>query len=224
VTRVLGAVAIALVAAVALGFLVLPVVAIFARVSPGTLLDQLGSGVVKDALVVTLKTSAAAQALVLAFGTPLAWVLASRRFRGRGLLVTLVELPIVLPPAVAGIGLLAALGRTGLLHTSLPFTQGAVIAAVAFVAGPLYVRQAIAAFEGLDPNLLAASRTLGAGPGRTFFRVAASASSARRSCSPAASRASPRRCPSRSTRSSTAASTPRSRSAACSCSSASRSC
>jgi molybdate transport system permease protein len=172
VTRVLGAVATAVVAAIALGFLLLPVVAIFARVPPGTLLDQLGSGVVKDALVVTLKTSAVAQALVLAFGTPLAWVLASRRFRGRGLLVTLVEVPIVLPPAVAGIGLLAALGRTGLLHTSLPFTQGAVVAAVAFVAGPLYVRQAIAAFEGLDPNLLAASRTLGAGPGRTFFRVA----------------------------------------------------
>ena len=170
--RFLAAALTGLVAAVGLGFLVLPIIAIFARVPPGTLLDQLGSGVVRDALVVTLKTSAIAQALVVAFGTPLAWVLASRRLRGRDLLVTLVELPIVLPPAVAGIGLLAALGRTGLLETGLPFTQGAVVAAVAFVAGPLYVRQAIAAFEGLDPNLLSASRTLGAGPGKTFFRVA----------------------------------------------------
>jgi molybdate transport system permease protein len=78
---------------------------------------------------------------------------------------------LVLPPAVAGIGLLAAFGRTGLLHTSIPFTQTAVVLAVSFVASPLYVRAAIAAFEGIDANLVAASRTLGAGPVRTFFRV-----------------------------------------------------
>jgi molybdate transport system permease protein len=95
----------------------------------------------------------------------------ARRFRGREALVTLVELPLVLPPAVAGLGLLAALGSRGLLHTSLPFTQGAVLLAVAFVASPLYVRAGIAAFEGVDANVVAASRTLGAGPVRTFFRV-----------------------------------------------------
>ena len=166
-------------AAIALAFLLLPIVAIFARTSPGHLLHQLSNPMVKDALVVSLKTTLIAQALIVVFGTPLAFLLASRRFRGRALVVTLVELPLVLPPAVAGIGLLAAFGRFGLLGSSLralgitlPFTQGAVVAGVAFVAGPLYVRQAIAAFEGLDPNLLAASRTLGAGPGRTFFRVA----------------------------------------------------
>jgi molybdate transport system permease protein len=89
-----------------------------------------------------------------------------------------VELPLVLPPAVAGIGLLAAFGRAGLLGSSLrtvgvtlPFTQSAVTMAVAFVASPLYLRQAIAAFEAVDPSLPAASRTLGAGPARTFFRV-----------------------------------------------------
>jgi molybdate transport system permease protein len=95
----------------------------------------------------------------------------SKRFRGRDLLVTLVELPLVLPPAVAGLGLLAAFGRAGLLHTGIPFTQAAVVLAVSFVASPLYVRAAIAAFEGVDPNVVAASRTLGAGPTRTFFRV-----------------------------------------------------
>jgi molybdate transport system permease protein len=159
-------------AAVALGFLVLPVAAIFLRVPPGQLLHQLGRPLVTDALVVSLKTSAIAQALILVFGTPLAWLLASRRFRGRALAITLVELPLVLPPAVAGLGLLAAFGRTtGLLHTSIPFTQTAVVVAVAFVSSPLYVRQAIAAFEAVDPSLIAASRTLGAGPGRTFFRV-----------------------------------------------------
>jgi len=72
---------------------------------------------------------------------------------------------------VAGLGLLAAFGRTGLLHTSIPFTQTAVVLAVSFVASPLYVRAAIAAFEAVDPNIVAASRTLGAGPTRTFFRV-----------------------------------------------------
>ncbi len=164
--------------AVALGFLVLPIVAIFAHTSPGNLISQLSNPVVTDALAVTLKTSAIAQTLVLLFGTPTAYLLATRRFAGRSLLVTLVELPLVLPPAVAGLGLLAAFGRTGLLGSSLdalglsiPFTQTAVTLAVAFVASPLYVRQGIAAFEAVDPNMVAASRTLGAGTTRTFFRV-----------------------------------------------------
>jgi molybdate transport system permease protein len=154
-----------------LGFLVLPVVAIFTHVSPGRLVHQLSNAAVTDALLVSLKTSAIAQALVLALGTPTAYLLAARRFPGRGFLVTLVELPLVLPPAVAGLGLLTAFGRMGLLHTGLPFTQAAVVVAVAFVGGPLYVRAAIAAFGAVDANLVAASRTLGAGPAKTFFRV-----------------------------------------------------
>ena len=161
---------VALGAFVALGFLALPIVAIFARVSPAKLVGQLSNPVVTNALVVSLKTTAIAQALILVFGTPAAYALA-RRFRGRGLLVTLVELPLVLPPAVAGIGLLAAFGRFGLLHTSIAFTQTAVVLAVAFVSSPLYVRAAIAAFETVDANLVAASRTLGAGPVKTFFRI-----------------------------------------------------
>jgi molybdate transport system permease protein len=156
---------------VALAFLGLPIVAIFTHVSPGRLVAQLSNPVVTDALTVSLKTTLAAQALILALGTPAAYVLASRRFPGRSVLVTLVELPLVLPPAVAGIGLLVTFGRFGLLHTSIPFTQSAVTLAVAFVASPLYMRQAIAAFEAVDPNLVAASRTLGAGPVKTFFRV-----------------------------------------------------
>ena len=164
--------------AVALLFLVLPVVAIFTRVQPGRLLHLLSSPVVTDALVVSFKTTAIAQALLLLFGTPAAYLLATRRFRGRTLLVTLVELPLVLPPAVAGIGLLAAFGRFGLLGSTfrflgidVSFTQTAVVMAVIFVASPLYIRTAIAAFEAVDPDLVAASRTLGAGSTRTFFRV-----------------------------------------------------
>jgi molybdate transport system permease protein len=158
-------------AVVTLAFLALPIVAVFARLSWSDLSNELSSSLVTDALVVSAKTTVVAQALVLLFGTPTAWLLATHRFRGRSLVVTLVELPIVLPPAVAGIGLLAAFGRLGLLHTSIPFTQTAVVLAVAFVSGPLYVRQAIAAFEAVDETLVAASRTLGAGPVKTFFRV-----------------------------------------------------
>ena len=161
-----------------LAFLALPIVAIFAHTTPGHLLDQLSNPVVRDAFIVSLKTSAIAQALIVLFGTPTAYLLATRRFPGHSIAVTLVELPLVLPPAVAGIGLLAAFGRLGLLGSTfealgvtLPFTQTAVTIAVAYVASPLYIRQAIAAFEATDPNLTAASRTLGAGPTRTFFRV-----------------------------------------------------
>ena len=163
---------------VALLFLVLPVVAIFLRVPPSRLLHQLSTPVVTDALVVSFKTTAIAQLLILLFGTPLAYLVASRRFRGRTLVVTLIELPLVLPPAVAGLGLLAAFGRVGLLGSTfdalgihISFTQTAVVMAVAFVASPLYIRTAIVAFEAVDPDLVAASRTLGVGPTRTFFRV-----------------------------------------------------
>ena len=163
-------------AAITLVFLALPIVGIFVHTTPGKVIGQLSNPVVVDAFVVTLKTSVAAQALILLFGTPTAYLLATRRFRGHSLAVTLVELPLVLPPAVAGLGLLAALGRYGLLGSRLPlfdvaFTQTAVVVAVAYVASPLYVRQAIAAFEAVDPRLPAASRTLGAGSSQTFFRV-----------------------------------------------------
>jgi molybdate transport system permease protein len=165
--------------ALALVFLVLPLVAIFLRVPPRDLVAQLGSDVALDAIVVTLKANLVAQALILLVGTPAAYLIASRGFPGRNLVVTLVELPLVLPPAVAGIGLLAAFGRLGLLGStfdvlgiSVSFTQTAVVLAVTYVSSPFYVRQAIAAFEGLDRTLLDASRTLGAGPARTFARIA----------------------------------------------------
>ena len=165
--------------AVALTFLVLPLAALFVHTSPGRLAAQLGNPVVTDALLVSLKTSAIAHALVLAFGTPAAYLLARRRFPGRALVLALTELPLVLPPAVAGIALLAAFGRLGLLGgtlgaagLSIPFTQTAVVLAVAFVEAPFYLRGGIAAFETVDQRLLDAARTLGAGPARVFARVA----------------------------------------------------
>jgi molybdate transport system permease protein len=179
IRRRLFTAALTLAAVIALVFLLLPLVAIFLRVPPGELFAQLGSKVAIDAIVVTLKANVIAQALILVVGTPAAYLIAKHGFRGRAFVVTLVELPLVLPPAVAGIGLLAAFGRLGLLGgtfealgVSIGFTQTAVVLAVTYVASPFYLRQAIASFEALDHALLDASRTLGAGPARTFFRIA----------------------------------------------------
>ena len=168
-----------LAASVAFAFLLLPVVAVFVRVPPGDLVAALGSDAAVDAIVVTLETNAISMALIILFGTPTAYWIATRSSRFRDLVVTLVELPLVLPPAVAGIGLLAAFGNLGLLGGTMDFlgidiafTKVAVVLAVAFVASPFYVRTAISAFESIEPTLPDAARTLGAGPGKVFARIA----------------------------------------------------
>lgn len=168
----------ALCTGITLAFLAIPIVALFTEVPLGDVPDLLSRPEVRDALAVTARTNAIANVLILVFGTPTAWLLARRHFPGRALVITLVELPLVLPPAVAGIGLLAAVGAGGLFGGALrdagivlPFTEWAVVLAIVFVASPFYVRQAISAFEAVDPNLTDAARTLGAGPGRTFWRI-----------------------------------------------------
>src|SRR3954470_8102999 len=165
-------------ATLALAFLTLPLIALFTQVPLTDVPHLLGDPVVKDAVAVTLRTNLIADALILLLGTPTAFLLARRSFRGKAIIITLVELPLVLPPAVAGIALLAAFGRGGLFGDGLadagiflPFTEWAVVLAVAFVAAPFYVRQAIAAFGAVDPQLPAAARTLGASPWRTFRRI-----------------------------------------------------
>jgi molybdate transport system permease protein len=170
--------ALALALAVALTFLTLPIVAIFVDSSPAQLVDSLGEPGALDALWLSARTTAVAVVLILLVGTPAAYLLATRRFPGRSLLVTLVELPLVLPPAVAGIGLLAAVGPAGILGGSLDaagielsLTTAGVVVALTFVASPFYVRQAIAAFSAVDPALGDASRTLGASEARGFVRI-----------------------------------------------------
>jgi molybdate transport system permease protein len=161
--------------ALVLAFLVLPVVAIFVDVGPGELVSSLDDPGALDALWLSLRTSLAALALIVVVGTPAAWLLATRSFRGREVVITLVELPLVLPPAVAGIGLLAAVGPRGLLApvgVSFTLSTAAVVVALTFVAAPFYLRQAQAAFAALDRSWLDASRTLGAGEARTLARVA----------------------------------------------------
>ena len=161
--------------AVALVFLTVPVLAIFVDTAPGDLLSSLGDEGSLEALWLSLLCSTVAIVLIVLVGTPAAYLLATRRFRGRSVVVTLVELPLVLPPAVAGIGLLAALGPQGLFGGAGPelvLTTAGVIVALTFVSAPFYMRQAQAGFEAMDTTLLDASRTLGSGEGRTFLRVA----------------------------------------------------
>jgi molybdate transport system permease protein len=165
--------------ALTLVFLLLPLAAIFIRPGFGEIVRQLGSEVVLDALIVSVKTSVIAHAFVLLVGTPAAYLIARRRFVGRDFVVSVLELPLVLPPAVAGIGMLAAFGRRGLLGEtfqtlgiSISFTQIAVIMAIVFVSSPFYIRGAISAFEAIDVNVIGAARTLGARPLRVFWRVA----------------------------------------------------
>ncbi|HWF53017.1 MAG TPA: molybdate ABC transporter permease subunit [Solirubrobacteraceae bacterium] len=167
------------VVAVVLAFLVVPIVALITYQPVHDLIDGFGTTVATDAIVVSLKTNAIAFALTVGLGTPFAYIVGRSRFRGRNVLLTVVELPLVMPPAVAGLALLVAFGRLGLLgHTlsalgiDLAFTQAAVVIAIVFVAGPFYVRGAIAAFEAVDPALLDVAGTLGAGPLRRMLRVA----------------------------------------------------
>lgn len=160
-------------------FLALPVVAIFIRTSPGRLLSALGDSSATEALALSIETSAIAVAIIVAVGTPAAYLLARRRLPGHALILTAIELPLVLPPVVAGVGLLAALGPQGLLggalstlHIALVLETAGVVVALTFVAAPFYVRQAHAAFLTIDRSYLEASHALGASEATTFLRVA----------------------------------------------------
>ena len=173
--RLLAALALALL----LGFLVVPMLALFVETGPRELIAALGERGAAEALWLSLRTSLIALLIIVVVGTPAAYLLARREFRGRAGVITLIELPLVLPPAAAGIALLAAFGPSGVLGgaiedvgVQLVLQTAGVIVALVFVSAPFYVRGALAAFEAIDGNLLDASRTLGAGEGRTFARVA----------------------------------------------------
>jgi molybdate transport system permease protein len=172
-------VALAAALALVLAFLTIPIVAVFTNTSPGDLISSLDEPAVRDALWLSLRTTLAALAIIVVVGTPAAYLLATRSFRGRDLVTTLIELPLVLPPAVAGIALLAAFGPEGIFGgwledagIELVLQTAGVIVALTFVAAPFYIRQAQAAFVAVDPDLLDAARTLGAGEAKAFVRVA----------------------------------------------------
>ena len=161
--------------ALALAFLVLPVVAIFTHTAPGRLISSLGDPATTDALRLSLETTTIALAVIVAVGTPAAYLLATRSFRGRSVVTTLVELPLVLPPAVAGIALLASVGPSGILGgvlgRTLVLNTAAVVVALTFVSAPFYVRQAQSSFGAVDRSLIEASRTLGSSEAASFVRV-----------------------------------------------------
>ena len=158
-------------------FLGLPVAALVARaVLDGSLASSLTSRVVLDALVLSLGTTAVSLTLTVAFGLPLAWVLARRSFRGKGWLEAVIDLPIVLPPSVAGLALLIVFGRRGVLAgpldvlgLAIPFTTIAVILAQTFVSAPFFIRSARTGIASVDRDLEDAARVDGASE-RELFR------------------------------------------------------
>jgi molybdate transport system permease protein len=169
-------------ASVATGLLVallaLPVVALVVRVPPGRLLARMGDPAVLDALRLSLVTSLAATIGVVALGMPLAWLLATRRFPGRRVLEVIVDLPMVLPPTVAGLALLLALGRAGLagrvlsaFGVTLPFTTAAVVVAQIFMAAPFFIAPVRAGLASVERRYIDAAATLGADEAHTFFHV-----------------------------------------------------
>lgn len=159
-------------------FFAVPLLALFLVQPPAVLLEHLASPVALRALLLTLRTTLVATALAVLLGTPVAYLLARAEFRGRDVVDTLVDLPVTIPPVVAGVALLFAFGRRGLIGQKLEwlgievaFTGIAVVLAQLFIASPFYVRAAKAGFEAVDPGLEAAARTLGAGPWRVFWTI-----------------------------------------------------
>ncbi len=159
-------------------FLLLPLVALLLRIPLAQLLANLANPEVSQAISLSMITTALTVLLTLLFGTPVAYLLARRRFRGHTALDTLIDLPMVLPPSVAGIALLVAFGRRGLLGQylsvagiELPFTTNAVVLAQLFVAAPFYIKAAATGFAGVDRELEQAAALDGAGPFQVFRYV-----------------------------------------------------
>lgn len=172
------AILISLLSAALLLFLALPLVALLLRVPVADLFARLGSPRVLQALRLSLICSVAATVIVVVLGTPAAYLLATRRFPGKRAIEVLVDLPMVLPPTVAGFALLMAFGRAGLAGRvlalagwSLPFTTLGVIVAQVFMAAPFFVSPARAGFAGVERRLVEAAATLGAAERHRFFHV-----------------------------------------------------
>lgn len=158
-------------------FLTLPLVALVVRALPLGL-DAWLNETTLAALQLSLTTATLSALIAFGVGTPVAYLLARENFRGKAVVDTLIDLPMVLPPAVAGIALLMAFGRRGLLGATfsafgieLPFTTAAVVIAETFVAAPFYVRSAKAGFGAVDRRLEQMSALLGVSDWKTFWRV-----------------------------------------------------
>ncbi|MFK3983854.1 ABC transporter permease [Micromonospora sp. NPDC050397] len=166
-------------AALGLLFLVLPLIGLLVRTPWSTLPQRLAEPGVLTALWLSLQTATLATLLCLAFGVPLAWLLARVEFPGRRVVRALVTVPLVLPPVVGGVALLLVFGRRGLLGgwldatfgITLPFTTTGVVLAEAFVAMPFLIIAVEGALRGADTRYEEAAATLGAGRWTTFTHV-----------------------------------------------------
>jgi molybdate transport system permease protein len=160
-------------------FVALPLIALTWRAfDSGELGDNITSDLVLDAMKLSAITSTIALLLAVLFGTPVAYLLARRSFPGKVFFDLLVDIPIVLPPTVAGVALLVAFGRRGVLGQhldsagiELAFTGTAVVLAQLFVSAPFYIRTVKAGFESVSPEFEGVAATLGASPLRAFWRV-----------------------------------------------------
>lgn len=177
-TRLPGGWAFALPAALLVALLALPVLGLSWLALSGDLGAYLADPQVHSAVRLSLVTTTWAMALIVVTGLPLAYVLARGRFPGRATVQLLVDVPIVLPPMVAGIALLELFGRNGwlggalaALGIGLPFTTAAVVLSQVFVAGPFFVRAARVGFAGVDPQLAEAARVDGASEWRLFAHI-----------------------------------------------------
>ncbi len=168
-----------LAAVVLLGVLVLPLVALVLGTSPSDVWLGLQDPAFAPALALSLRTTATSLVVLILTGTPLAWWLAHGGGRWRRFIGGVVDLPIVVPPAVTGVALLQLLGRRGLLGEPLgalgiaiPFSEAAVVLAQVVVAAPFFVQGATTAFRRVDPDLLVVARTLGCSPVAAVRRIA----------------------------------------------------
>jgi molybdate transport system permease protein len=162
----------------ATGFIALPIASLFIKSPLDTTLRSLHDPVVMDALRLSLMTSTLTLLIVVFIGTPIAYISARFHYFGKEIADSLTDLPVIMPPAVAGIALLMAFGRMGILGhylnafgIGIAFTTLAVIIAQVFVSSPFYIRQARTSFEDVDPTFEGAARTLGASDVYTFFHV-----------------------------------------------------
>ncbi len=167
----------ALLGAVAL-YLFLPVIALFFRTSPSLFFDSMKNPVVIESLKLSLVTSAAATLVAVAAGTPAAYLHSRHNYPGKEIVDVIIDLPLILPPAVAGVALLMLWGRMGLLGrylhllgVNIAFTTLAVVMAQIFVASPLYIRQAKELVSHLDRAYEQTARTLGASTSTVFLRI-----------------------------------------------------
>lgn len=168
-----------LLAGVLLGALLLPLGALLVSTSGIDLRAGLADPRLGPALALSLRTTACSLGIVVVTGMPLAWWLATETSRWARTVGILVDVPIVIPPAVVGVALLQTFGRRGLLGPGLaelglviPFTEAAVVLAQVVVSAPFFVQAATTAFRKVEPELLAVARTLGASPWQAFVRIA----------------------------------------------------